>query len=184
MKESSHWAQPKFLTQSDMNSNKWLRTFLVVQWLRLCTPNAGDLSSSPVQGTRFYMPLTKIKSSHVPQLRPSVAKKVNKKYIINNYWKIMNTFCCKPLNFGGLLYSSAQLINSTQILFFYSWRVLEIKIEPFTLTHKSAKNLEGLGWPSLSPLVFMYPIKKSNFVKSYSSDTKMLLTDFFGWRIS
>ena len=44
----------------------------------------------------------------------------------------MNTFCCKPLNFGGLLYSSAQLINSTQILFFYSWRVLEIKIEPYS----------------------------------------------------
>ena len=72
----------------------------------------------------------------------------------------MNACCYEPLSFGGLLYSDAQLINSTQILFFYSWRVLEIKVEPFTLTHKSLENLEGLGWPALSSLVFMYPIKK------------------------
>ena len=30
----------------------------------------------------------------------------------------MNACHCKPLGFGGLLYSNAQLINSTQILFF------------------------------------------------------------------
>ena len=28
---------------------------LVVQWLRLCTPNAGDLGPIPVQGTKFHM---------------------------------------------------------------------------------------------------------------------------------
>ena len=31
------------------------RTSLVVQWLRLCTPNAGNLSSIPGQGARSYM---------------------------------------------------------------------------------------------------------------------------------
>ena len=40
------------------------RASLVVQWLRLHTPNAGDPGLIPVWGTR----------SHVPQLRPSAAK--------------------------------------------------------------------------------------------------------------
>ena len=39
-------------------------TSLVVQWLRLCAPNAGDPSLIPGQGTR----------SHMPQLRPGAAK--------------------------------------------------------------------------------------------------------------
>ena len=39
-------------------------TFLVVQWLRLCTPNAGALDSTPGQGTR----------SRMLQRRPSAAK--------------------------------------------------------------------------------------------------------------
>ena len=30
-------------------------TFLVVQWLRLCTSNARGLGSNPGQGTRFHM---------------------------------------------------------------------------------------------------------------------------------
>ncbi|TEA37700.1 hypothetical protein DBR06_SOUSAS9210016, partial [Sousa chinensis] len=29
---------------------------LVVQWLRLCAPNAGDPGSIPGQGTRSHMP--------------------------------------------------------------------------------------------------------------------------------
>ncbi|TEA37350.1 hypothetical protein DBR06_SOUSAS1910041, partial [Sousa chinensis] len=29
---------------------------LVVQWLRLCAPNAGGLGSIPGQGTRSHMP--------------------------------------------------------------------------------------------------------------------------------
>ena len=33
---------------------------LVVHWLRLCTPNAGDLGSIPGQGTRSHMPQLKI----------------------------------------------------------------------------------------------------------------------------
>ena len=39
-------------------------TSLVVQWLRLRTPTAGNLGSYPGQGTRF----------HMPQPRPGAAK--------------------------------------------------------------------------------------------------------------
>ena len=39
----------------------------MVQWLRLCTPNAGDPGSIPGQGTR----------SHMLQLRPGTAKLIN-----------------------------------------------------------------------------------------------------------
>ena len=42
---------------------------LLVQWLRLCVPNAGGPGLFPGQGTRYCM----------PQLRPSIAKK--KKYL-------------------------------------------------------------------------------------------------------
>ena len=31
-------------------------TFLVVQWVRLLAPNAGDLGLIPDKGTRFHMP--------------------------------------------------------------------------------------------------------------------------------
>ena len=41
---------------------------LVVQWLRLLTPNAGGPGSIPGQGTRF----------HMPQLRSGAAKYINK----------------------------------------------------------------------------------------------------------
>ena len=41
-------------------------SLLVVQWLRLPTPNAGDLSSVPGLGTR----------SHMPQLRPGTVRKI------------------------------------------------------------------------------------------------------------
>ena len=43
-------------------------TSLVVWWLRLPTPNAGDPDLTPGQGTR----------SKMPQLRPSTAKQINK----------------------------------------------------------------------------------------------------------
>ena len=36
------------------------RDFLIVQWLRLHAPNAGDLGSIPAQGSRSYMPQLKI----------------------------------------------------------------------------------------------------------------------------
>ena len=60
----------------------------MVQWLRIRAPNAESLGSVPDQGTGSYMPklrvhmlqlkiphaATEIEDSHVPQLRPSVAK--------------------------------------------------------------------------------------------------------------
>ena len=47
-----------------------LGTSLVVQWLRLLTPNAGSLSSIPGQGTRSHTPQLRSNTS-MPQLRPS-----------------------------------------------------------------------------------------------------------------
>ena len=46
---------------------------LVVQWSRLCIPNAGGLGWIPGQGTRSHM----LQRSHRPQLRPVTAN--NKK---------------------------------------------------------------------------------------------------------
>ena len=55
------------------------RTALVVQWLRLCVPNAGLPGLIPGQGIRSHMAqlrvcMQQLKRSHVLQLRPSVAK--------------------------------------------------------------------------------------------------------------
>ena len=54
-------------------------TSLVVQWLRLCAPNAGGLGLIHGQGSRFYILQPKIphattKKFCMPQLRPSIAK--------------------------------------------------------------------------------------------------------------
>ena len=38
-------------------------TSLVVQWLRPCACNVGDLSSIPTQGTRSYMPQLRVHKS-------------------------------------------------------------------------------------------------------------------------
>ena len=46
--------------------NMYIGTSLVVQWLRLHTPNAGSLGSIPGQGTRFHMPQLR---ARMPQLR-------------------------------------------------------------------------------------------------------------------
>ena len=52
---------------------------LVIQWVRLCTRNAGSLGSIPDRGTRSHMPdATKsshaaTKRSHMQQLRPGAA---------------------------------------------------------------------------------------------------------------
>ena len=43
---------------------KMTRTSLVVQWLRLWGPDAGDPGSKPGQGTRSHMPQLKIQHSH------------------------------------------------------------------------------------------------------------------------
>ena len=48
-----------------------LGTSLVVQWLRLCAPNAGGLGSIPGQGTKFHMLQLRV---HMPQPRLGTAK--------------------------------------------------------------------------------------------------------------
>ena len=58
-------------------------TSLVVQWLRLCAPNAGGLGTIPGQGT----------GSHMQQLRHSAAKEMNK-YLKIIYSEIL---CCTTL---------------------------------------------------------------------------------------
>ena len=51
---------------------KYVRTFLVVQWLKLCTPKAGVLGSTDGQGTRSHMP--QLKEPTCCTLRPGAAK--------------------------------------------------------------------------------------------------------------
>ena len=52
--------------------NEVSRDIPVVQWLRLCAPNAGGLGSIPGQGAR----------AHMPQLRSGTVKMNNNKIII------------------------------------------------------------------------------------------------------
>ena len=54
-----------FFCKTLINEN-YLRTSLVVQWLRLHTPNAGGEGWIPGQGTRYHMPQLR---AHVPQLK-------------------------------------------------------------------------------------------------------------------
>ena len=49
---------------------KICRDSLVVQWLRLCAPNAGSLGSIPSQGTRPHMHAT-TKSSNAATKDPA-----------------------------------------------------------------------------------------------------------------
>ena len=51
-------------------AKRWPGTSLVVQWLRLCPPNAGGLGSIPGQGTRCHMPKQRSKIPCVT-IRPS-----------------------------------------------------------------------------------------------------------------
>ena len=69
--------------------------FLVVQWLRLCTPNAGVPCSIPAQGTRSHMLQLRLCMS---QLTPDSANKnkyflklITVKYIFKNktYWTLV-----------------------------------------------------------------------------------------------
>ena len=74
-----------------VESSPFPGSFLVVQWLRLSTPNAGGPGSIPGQRTRSHVPqlkvpnatpkkkktlhdATKIEDPQVPQLRPGTAK--------------------------------------------------------------------------------------------------------------
>ena len=66
------------------------RTSLVVQWLRLCTPNAGRLGSLPGQGPGSHMPQLKIpsvstKSQHI-QRNIFLKKRRRKKSLTSVTW--------------------------------------------------------------------------------------------------
>ena len=64
----------------------WLGTSLVVQWLKLRTPNAGGLGSIPGQGTR----------SHMPQLRVQYLKQTKQK---NRPLRAVDSFTVWPGHF-------------------------------------------------------------------------------------
>ena len=56
-----------------------LRTSLVVQWLRLCAPNAGGPGLIPHAAAKKDPECcNEDQRSHVPQLRPSAAKQTYK----------------------------------------------------------------------------------------------------------
>ena len=57
--------------QVNIKSITIVGTSLVVQWLRLCAPNAGGLGLIPCQGTGSRM--LQLKDSRMLQLRPSAA---------------------------------------------------------------------------------------------------------------
>ena len=56
------------------------RTSLVVQWVRLCTPNAGGQGSIPGQGTRSHMPQLKIPhaAAKIPRATTKTGHSLNK----------------------------------------------------------------------------------------------------------
>ena len=47
------WKQPKCPWTEEWIKKMWYRTSLVVQWLRLCTSNAGGVGSIPGQGAKL-----------------------------------------------------------------------------------------------------------------------------------
>ena len=53
-----------------------VETSLVVQWLRLCAPNAGGLGLNPGQGTRSLMPQLK-KDPAYHNYRPGAVKEIH-----------------------------------------------------------------------------------------------------------
>ena len=58
-----------FHQNSAKKKNSAEETYLMVQWLRLLTPNAGSPGSIPGQGSRSHMP--KLKSSHATTKDPA-----------------------------------------------------------------------------------------------------------------
>ena len=60
------WAGEKEWVSTHLKKFIKTGTSLLVQWLRLCAPNAGDLGSIPGQGTRSYMLQLRV---CMPQLR-------------------------------------------------------------------------------------------------------------------
>ena len=118
---------------------------LVVQWLRLCTHNAGGPGSSPGQGNRSHM--LQLKNpvccnedwrSHMLQLRPGAAKKKKKKcqtwvsgYIeldlVSEKGKDWNETC--PLSQGQDRGEETHLMKRTVLLSNYESKET-LKIQP------------------------------------------------------
>ena len=65
MEETNFWMSNIFTIKKPHTG-----TSLVVQWIRLRTPNAGGLGSIPGQGTRSHMHAT-TKSSHATTKEPT-----------------------------------------------------------------------------------------------------------------
>ena len=75
-------------------------TSLVVQWLRLCVPNAGGPGSVPRQGSRFHMPQLRVqchnKRCHRPQRIPRIPRataETRHSQINNNKLFFLNRHC-------------------------------------------------------------------------------------------
>ena len=66
-------------------------TSLVVQWLRLHTPNVGDPGPIPGQGTRSHMPQQRLKIPNPPtktwysQINKSIKRMMRKAFSIRYY---------------------------------------------------------------------------------------------------
>ena len=92
--------QPTLCSTAEFTIEKILRTSVVVQWLRLHTPNAGVLSSIPSQGTRTHMLQLKI-----PHATTKIQhSKTNKRKKEKNLCKSRPPQF-KPMLFKGQVYS-------------------------------------------------------------------------------
>ena len=63
-------------TEQNITEEHQTGTALVVQWIRFCTPNAGDLGSIPGQGSRSHIHAT-TKSSHATTKEPASCNQIN-----------------------------------------------------------------------------------------------------------
>ena len=94
---------------------------LVVQWVRLYTPNAGSPGSIPSQGTRSYMLQLRV---CMPQRRLKILHATNKTQCsqINKQIKIFKTKQKKPCTYQQSLSKSLQLPQpqATNLFFLYT----------------------------------------------------------------
>ena len=105
-----------------MLSNSTWGASLVVQGLRLCTPNAGGLGSIPSQGTKF----------HITQWRPSAAKKKKKKECLSN----SNNKKIVLKRTRPFMYKNYTVQNDRRVsLVFYTWSLYSVT-DIFSRTHR------------------------------------------------
>ena len=94
-------------------------TSLMVQWLRLCAPNAGGPDLIPGQGMRSHMP-----QLWVSMLQSSQISKRNK-----YFWKYVTTFCSWV--FWSSSYTLLLLAKKTPMLSLFLCMVLESTLVSF-----------------------------------------------------